>query len=96
MTNDVRATVKGYHQLKDLDEAMAAEGETVVRAEAKAESVGASMYRSSMGCTSKTSNYVSTQERCNIWALKESPTSPRSSQRPTRKDTVTSNALGGM
>ena len=49
-------TVKGYQQFKALDKAMAAEGKTVVREEAKAEATGAPMDRSSMEFNSKTSN----------------------------------------
>ena len=48
--------MKGYQKFKALDKAMAAEGKTVVRAEAKAEAAGATMDRSSMEFTSKTSN----------------------------------------
>ena len=55
-TKDVGETVKGYQKFKALDKAMAAEGKTVVRAEAKAEAAGATMDRSSMEFTSKTSN----------------------------------------
>ena len=55
------STVKGYQQLKDFDEAVAEEGETVVRAESKSEAEGAPMDRSPMECTSKTSNYSSTK-----------------------------------
>ena len=88
--------MKGYQQLKALDEAVAAKVETVVRAEAKSEAEGAPMDRSPMECTSKTSNYAATKERCNIWALKETPTSPRSSQKPTIKGMVKSNSLREM
>ena len=88
--------MKGYQQLKALDEAVAAKVETVVRAEAKSEAEGAPMDRSTMEWTSKTSNDASNQYRCNIWALKETPTSPISAWRPTRKDTVMSNSLGEM
>ena len=84
ITKDVGAAVEGSKQLKALYKAVAVEGETVVGAEAEAEATGAPMDRSSMECTSKTSNKAFTKERCNIWVLKKTPTSPRSTQRPTK------------
>ena len=88
------ATVKVSQQLKAFDKVMAAEGKTVFRAETKAEAAGAPVECSSMEWTSKSSNDASTQDKCNRWALKETPTSPRSAKRPEIKDTLISNALG--
>ena len=77
--------------MKAADEATEAEGEVVVRVEAK--TAGATISCSSMEWTAKTSNDASTQARCNRWALKENPTSPRSVHSTARKDTVTSNNI---
>ena len=93
-TKYAEATVEGYQKLKVVEEAATAEGEALVGAEAKAS--GAPMDHSSMEWTNKTSKNASTQARCNRQSLKETPTSPRSAQRPTIKDTVTSTYLGGM
>ena len=63
---------------------------------AEEEAAGAPMEHSSMEYTIKTSYNASIQVVCNRWVMKETPTSPRSAQRPKIKDTVTSTDLGGM
>ena len=93
-TKDAGEVVEGSQQLKVTDKDVAAEGKSLVGA--KAEAANAPMVCYSMECTAKTSNDTSTQARCNIWAQKENPISPRSAQSPTRKGTVTSTGLGGM
>ena len=83
--------VEGFHQLKYVEKTIAAEGKDMVVAEAEATVTPTA--RSSMEWNSKKSNDASAQARWNIWALKESSTSPRSAQRPTIKYTMTSTAL---
>ena len=85
-TKDVGAIVKGSHQLKSLYEAKVEEGKIVVGKEAEADAAVDPMDRYSMEWTSEASKNASAQEICNRWALKKTPTSPRSAQRPTKKN----------
>ena len=80
--------------MKAAEKDVAAEGEVLVRAEA--EDTRDPMDRSLMEWTAKTSNSDSKKSRCNKWELKETPTSPRTVKRPTRKDMVTSTSIEGM
>ena len=56
---------------------------------------GRSNGRYSMEWTTKNSNNASNQAICNIWVLKETPTSPKCSHNPTRKDMETITAPRG-
>ena len=69
--------------MKTADETVTEEGEAA----------GDPMARSSMEWTSMTSADASTQAICNRWAMKETPTSPRSAHIPTRKYMVASTTL---
>ena len=59
--------------MKAADEAVAAESEAMFRIEAKAEVSQMELF--SMEWTAMTSDDAFTQDICNTWALKETPTS---------------------
>ena len=63
---------------------------------AESDSMDASMDRSSMEWTAKTSIDASTLAICNRWVMKETTTSPRSAQGQTRKYIVTITSPGEM
>ena len=69
------AKLEGYHKLKAVNEAVAAEGEGAVGSQTKA--AGAPIDRSSIECTTKTSNDASTQTRCDLFHPKTSTFSTR-------------------
>ena len=89
--------VEGSQQLKFADEAVAAEFYDMVGVVgAEANFTGTPMNRSSIEWADNNSNDASNQEKCNIWVMKENPTSPRSAQRQTRTDMVSITSPGGM
>ena len=83
--------------MKFSDKAVAVGGEAMFgMVGAESDSSDAPMARSSMEWTAKTSIDASTLAICNRWVMKETPTSPISAQRPTRKDIVNITSPGEM